>query len=164
MRGQISLGDGVIAPKEPLSSCNLKNTEVVVLRQPPIQLITQLELECQELVNVFCLDNYRNLCLVRLNDLLVEGEYKWSDGTSQSYLNWFTNRPNHDSNNDTMKDCVNPLPGQSRFNKLHLHNNFFAGSSSSRTWALEDSSSRSYTNWAVIRESVNKTTRLPPYE
>ena len=67
---------------------------------------------------------------IGLNDLVVEGEYKWADGTSQSYLNWFTNRPNHDSNNDTMKD----------------------------------SSSRSYTNWAVIRESVNKTTRLPPYE
>ena len=82
---------------------------------------------------------------IGLNDLLVEGEYKWSDGATHSYLNWFTNRPNHDSNNDTMKDCVNPLPGQSRFNKLHLYNNFFAGSSS-RTWALEDSSSRSYTN------------------
>ena len=44
---------------------------------------------------------------IGLNDLLVEGEYKWSDGTTQSYLNWFTNRPNDDADSTTVKDCVN---------------------------------------------------------
>ena len=44
---------------------------------------------------------------IGLSDLLVEGEYKWSDGTTQSYLNWFTNRPNDASDSTTVKDCVN---------------------------------------------------------
>ena len=44
---------------------------------------------------------------IGLSDLLVEGEYKWSDGTAQSYLNWFTSRPNDAADSDTVKDCVN---------------------------------------------------------
>ena len=44
---------------------------------------------------------------IGLSDLLVEGEYQWSDGTSQSYLNWFTNRPNDADDSSTVKDCVN---------------------------------------------------------
>ena len=44
---------------------------------------------------------------IGLNDLLVEGDYKWSDGTTQSYLNWFTSRPNDAADSTTVKDCVN---------------------------------------------------------
>ena len=44
---------------------------------------------------------------IGLSDLLVEGEYKWSEGTTQSYLNWFTNRPNDADDSSTVKDCVN---------------------------------------------------------
>ena len=42
---------------------------------------------------------------IGLNDLVVEGEYKWADGTTQFYRNWFTNRPNDAADSATITDC-----------------------------------------------------------
>ena len=56
-------------------------------------------------INTFIGSRIQDFSWIGGNDLLVEGNYSWTDGTAWSYTNWRFNAPNN-GNGNSEQDCV----------------------------------------------------------
>ena len=56
-------------------------------------------------INTFIGSRIQDFTWIGGNDLLVEGNYSWTDGTAWSYTNWRFNAPNN-GNGNSEQDCV----------------------------------------------------------